>query len=275
MTSDPTPTPIPFPLAMAQMWVTAGDLPGNLDRARQRIAEAAARGARIVLLPEAMDLGWTDPSAADHASPIPDGAACQALRRAAQAHRIWVCAGITERDGTRVFNAAVLIADTGAVVLHHRKINELEFAHALYARGDRVAVADTPFGRIGILICADAFVPGHPISRTLGLLGAQIILSPCAWAVPAGYDPAREPYGRLWRDCYGPVAREFGLWFAGVSSVGVLTGGPWAGRHCIGCSLLMDPSGNPVAEGPYGVAADTLLLAEIRPGSVSRRCLGP
>ncbi|MBX3732044.1 MAG: carbon-nitrogen hydrolase family protein [Verrucomicrobiae bacterium] len=154
------PSPVPFPLAMAQMLVTGGDLSGNLDRARQRIAEAAARGARIVLLPEAMDLGWTDPWTADHASPIPDGTACQALRRAAKAHRIWICAGITGRDGNRVFNAAVLISDAGAVVLHHRKFNELKFAHALYAPGDQVAVAVTPFGRIGILICADAY-EGH------------------------------------------------------------------------------------------------------------------
>ena len=62
--------------------------------------------------------------------------------------------------------------------------------------------------------------PGFPVSRSLGMMGAQIILSPCAWAVPADRDPVREPYGALWRDSYSPVAREFGLWIAGVSNVG-------------------------------------------------------
>ncbi|MBN8248871.1 MAG: carbon-nitrogen hydrolase family protein, partial [Verrucomicrobia bacterium] len=206
---------------------------------------------------------------------IPDGAPCRDLRQAARQHRIWVCAGLTERAGPQVFNAAVLISDSGEVVLHHRKINELDFARDLYACGDRVAVADTPLGRLGLMICADAFVPGHPISRTLGAMGAQLILSPSSWAVPADHDPVREPYGGLWRDSYGPVAREFGLWIAGCSNVGPITGGPWAGRRCIGCSLLVDPSGQPVLEGPYGADAEALLMATLRLEPQARQCRTP
>jgi len=265
----------PLPLALAQLTVVGGDLAGNLRRALQRIAQAATEGARIVLLPEAMDTGWTDPSAAEHARPIPNGSTCQALRDAARTHRIWVCSGLTERSGDQVYNAAVLISDLGEVVLHHRKINELDFAHALYAPGDRVAVADTPFGRVGLMICADAFAPGHPVSRTLGMMGAQLILSPSSWAVPFDHDPVQEPYGSLWRDSYGPVAREFGLWIAGCSNVGVITGGPWSGRRCIGCSLVVDPSGQPAVQGPYGVAADTLLTARVTVLPRARRCIGP
>jgi len=264
-----------FLLALAQIQVAGGDLAGNLDRARRSIAEAAAQGARVVVLPETMDLGWTHPSASDLAGPIPDGAACRALRDAARQSGVWVCAGLTERAGDRVFNAAVLVSDSGEVVLHHRKINELDFAHTLYAPGDRLSVVETPFGKVGVMICADAFVPGHPISRTLGSMGAQLILSPCAWAVAAGHDPVREPYGGLWRDSYGPVAREFGMWIAGCSNVGPITAGPWAGRQCIGCSLLVDPTGNPVLQGPYGVAAESLLLARIQPKPSPRRCLEP
>ena len=52
-----------YKLAMAQMKVEAGKIDANLDRATERIKEAAAKGAKIVLLPEVMDLGWTDPSA--------------------------------------------------------------------------------------------------------------------------------------------------------------------------------------------------------------------
>ena len=35
--------------------------------------------------------------------------------------------------------------------------------------------------------------------------------------------------GNLWRDNYGPVASDFRLWIAGVSNVGPITAGPWAG----------------------------------------------
>lgn len=264
-----------FTLALAQLRVEGGEVAANLSRAKDAIDAAARQGAGIVLLPEALDCGWTDPSARIQAGGIPEGPACQALRAAAAEHRIWVCAGLVERSGECLFNAAVLIRPDGAVVLHHRKLNELDLAHDLYAPGDRLGVAETPFGTIGVMICSDGFVPGLPVARTLGLMGARVILSPCAWAVPSDHDPVREPYGALWRESYAPVAREFGLWIAGVSNVGPVRSGPWAGRRCIGCSLLVGPDGSPVAQGPYGESAEALLLARIQVSPARRACLGP
>ena len=251
-------------LALAQMLVEPGEILRNLARAEQRIGEAAAGGAQIVLLPEALDCGWTHPSAHEFAGTIPGGKACEQLRAAARQHRIMVCAGIIERDGDRLFNAAVLISAEGEILLHHRKLNELDIAHGCYAQGDRLAVAHTSLGCFGVMICADAFAPGQVISRTLGLMGADIILSPCAWAVPADHDNAREPYGQLWRDCYGPVARDFRMWIAGVSNVGPIHSGTWAGRKCIGSSLLVGPDGREVLQGPYGEDAEAILYADIK-----------
>ena len=113
------------------------------------------------------------------------------------------------------------------------------------------------------MICADAFAKGEVISRALGCMGADIILSPCAWAVPADYDDASEPYGQLWRSAYQSVAREYSMWIAGVSSVGPINAGPWQGRNCIGCSLVIDADGREVLQGPYGVGAETTLYVDI------------
>jgi predicted amidohydrolase len=249
-------------LAMAQMLVEPGRRSENLARAEQRIAEAAQRDAQIVVLPEAVPLGWTDPSSQKLADEIPAGETCNVLRNAARRHGLFVCSGVVERDGDQVFNAAVLIDPAGDVILRHRKINELDFAKSIYALGDRVQVAETRFGRIGLIICADGFAPGQVISRTLALMGAKLILSPCAWAVPADHDNEREPYGQLWLDNYGPVCREFGISICGVSNVGPITAGPWRGRKCIGNSLLMGPGGEVLAWGPYGENADTVVLAD-------------
>ena len=101
------------------------------------------------------------------------------------------------------------------------------------------------------------------ISRTLALMGAQIIVSPCAWAVPADHDQAREPYGALWRGCYGGVARDHRIWIAGASNVGPITAGAWAGRKCIGCSLVVGPEGESVAQAPYGENAESLLIVDV------------
>lgn len=254
-----------FKLALAQMRVAGGAKEANLARAARFIADAAKAGAQVVLLPETLNLGWTHRSARDAADGIPDGETCTRLRAAARHHGVYVCAGLVESAGDRRFNAAVLISPQGELLLHHRKLNELDLAHDLYAPGDRLGVASTPLGTFGVMICADAFARGQVVSRTLGLMGAQVILSPCAWAVPAEHDNVREPYGALWIENYTPVARDFGLWIAGCSNVGEIDDGPWRGRRCIGDSLVVNPAGEPVLRGPHGVDAEALLLVDVRP----------
>lgn len=252
-----------FKLALAQMRVEGGAKEANLLRAERYIADAAAAGARVVLLPEALNVGWMHTSARTGADVIPDGEACRRLRQAARRHRIYVCAGLIERTADQLFNAAVLIGPTGEILLHHRKLNELDLAHDLYAQGDRLGVASTPLGTFGLMICADGFAPSQMVSRTLGLMGADVILSPCAWAVPAEHDNTREPYGQLWLDNYCPVARDFRLWIAGCSNVGMIDEGPWRGRPCIGASYVIDHTGAIAVQGPYGVDAETILLVDV------------
>ena len=248
---------------MVQMRVEGGCKGENISRAEERIAEAAESHAHVALLPEALTLGWTHPSAATEAEPVPGGESCKRLAECARKHRIYVCAGLIERAGDDVFNSAVLLSPKGELLLHHRKINEIDIARPYYAQGDRLNVATTPLGKFGLMICSDAFAFGQVLSRSLAMMGAALILSPCAWAVPSDHDNAREPYGQLWRDSYGPVAREFHLWIAGTSNVGWLREGPWAGRKCIGCSLLVGPDGEQAVMGPYGHDAEAILYAPI------------
>jgi predicted amidohydrolase len=254
-----------FRLGLVQMRVDGGDRSANLGRAARRVEEAAAGGARVVVLPEAMDCGWTHPSARTLASAVPGGDTVDALADAARRHRVYVCSGLVERDGDRLYNAAVLIDPDGRLLLHHRKLNELDIAHDLYAQGDRLGVARTPLATFGVMICADGFAPGQVVSRTLALMGADVILSPSAWAVSAAHDNQRRPYGDEWRACYVPVAKEHGVWMVGVSNVGPVAEGPWAGRKCIGCSLVVGPDGRTVAQGPYGEDAEAVLFVDVVP----------
>jgi predicted amidohydrolase len=263
-----------FRLALAQMPVIGGQREENLRCAAESIREAAHAGAAVVLLPEAIDCGWCHESARTDAGSIPDGPACVRLREAARTHGVHVCAGLIEHSGDHLFNSAVLISPEGEVVLHHRKLNELGMAHHLYALGDRLAVAHTPLGTIGLMICADAFAPGQVVSRALGMMGAQIILSPCAWAVTPDHDNAKEPYGQLWLDNYAPVAKHFQMWIAGASNVGWVIDGEWSGHKCIGCSLVMNPDGVPALRGPYGAEASELLCVDISLARHARRSDG-
>jgi predicted amidohydrolase len=252
-----------FKLAMVQMYVEGGALDVNLRHAVDLIEEASQNGADIVLLPEVMDLGWTHSSALDFAFPVPDGRTFNTLAKAAKENNVFLCAGIVEKDADNIYNSAVLINNRGDLLIKHRKLNELDIAHNLYAQGDRLNVCHTEYGTIGLHICADAFAKDMALSRSLGYMGADIILSPSSWAVPPDHDNKKDPYGDEWNTVYEPVAREFGIWIIGVSNVGPVTDGPWKGWNCIGCSLAVNPDGKEVMKGPYGVDADTILYVDI------------
>jgi predicted amidohydrolase len=153
-------------VGMAQMLVEGGQPESNLRRAVTMIHDAAARGAAVVVLPECLDLGWTHPCARRLARPIP-GPHSDRLADAAIDAGVFVAAGLVERDGGRLYNAAVLISPDGEIVLKHRKINELAIAFDLYETGSSLAVAETQIGRIGLNICADNFSPTLWRSDTL------------------------------------------------------------------------------------------------------------
>lgn len=251
-----------FKLGMAQMLVEGGAVEQNLARATQMIAQAAEKDCKIVVLPECLDLGWTDPSARALAQPIP-GPRSKVLCRAAQEAQIYVAAGLTERDGDKIYNAAVLISPDGDILLKHRKINIMDIAQDLYATGDCLRVVKTPLGAIGLNICADNFPNSLALGHSLARMGAQILLSPSAWAMPANHNNDKEPYGGLWRGSYTTLTKLYDITVIGVSNVGRLRGGPWQGYKCIGCSLAMGPGGKILAQGPYGEAAETLLVVPV------------
>ncbi len=250
---------------MGQMLVEAGRPQSNLSRMRTVIEEARQHGADLVLLPELLDCGWCDESAREHARSIP-GETFDTLSQAAADSGVHLCAGLSERAGENIYNSAVLISPTGDLLLKHRKVNELSIARHIYATGKSAkAICETPLGTLGLMICSDGFFPGQALTRALARAGARLILSPCAWAVAPDHDQEREPYGHLWRDVYGRVAREHGIWIAGCSNVGEIRHGAWAGHHCIGSSMLVAPGGEVRASGPYGRAAEQVVIAKVTP----------
>jgi len=253
----------PFNLAMGQLYVEGGNKEDNLTRAVSMIAEAAKDGCEMIVLPECLDLGWTHPSAHQLADDIP-GRTSERLCQSAEENHIFVIAGLTERDGSRIFNSALLIDPSGEILLKHRKINILSIAQDIYSIGNSLGVVETQFGAIGIDICADNFPSSLTIGHTLARMGAHFILSPSAWAVEADFDNEKTPYGEMWKKSYRTLARLYGITIVGVSNVGVLNAGVWKGRKAIGCSLAIGPDEEILAEGPYGEEAEALIKIKVR-----------
>ena len=254
---------IGYKVGMGQMLVEGGEVAANLNRAVQMIDRAAKESCKIVVLPECLDIGWTYIEAPKLAQPIP-GKVSEILSLAAREKNVYVVAGLTERSEEHIYNTAVLISPEGEILIKHRKINILKIAQGLYSIGNRLSVTHTSLGTIGINICADNFPTSLVFAHSIARMGAQILLSPSAWAVPADHDNAKKPYGSLWRESYTALAKLYDMTIIGVSNVGWIKSGPWDGRKCIGCSIAVGPDGTLLTQCQYGVTAETFKAVEVK-----------
>lgn len=149
----------------------------NTAQACAAIDEAADAGVQYVVFPE----GYPGPYSGSMESD-----ALERVRERARARRIWVSAGRLERGALAdTFHIThVLIDDGGEIRACYRRVqpNHPVFnAYLLGGRhhvlpGDELMTVDAPFGRIGLLICSELFVP--ELSRILMLRGADLIVAP-------------------------------------------------------------------------------------------------
>lgn len=229
-------------IGMAQMLVEGGESDRNMKRAAEKIEEAHIQGCDLVLLPETMDLAWTHPSVYDEAEPIP-GQRSQMLADLAKKFKIYICAGLTEREGDKHYNTALLINDQGEIMLKYRKINLLEVEFPYYEVGKQLAVVDSPWGWLGLNICADNYADGIHLGHALARMGAQILLSPSSWTVDYLVDETQDPYKDKWFKPYHHLADLYDMVIVSTTSVGYIVGGPYEGKKMIGSSLAVNKQG--------------------------------
>lgn len=208
------------------------------------LEQAAEQGAQLACLPETCLMGWVNPEAHELASPIP-GPATERLGELARRHGIMIAVGIAERSGEGLHDSAVLIDADGALLLRHRKVNVLsELMTPPYTPGrvEDVAVAETRFGRIGLLICADTFEA--PVVAALAALEPDLVLVPYGWAAPAAAWP---DHGRSLHAWIEHTARATGAPVVGVDAVGAVHHGPWKGYVYGGQSAVCGADGESLA----------------------------
>ncbi|MEQ8895641.1 MAG: nitrilase-related carbon-nitrogen hydrolase [Roseovarius sp.] len=168
-------------VAAAQYSPVLGDNQANLDTSLGWIDRAAAEGTSLLVLPECCLSGYVfadTEAAAPHATSI-DGPAISAWRERAARHGLTLAAGIIEVADGNLYDSAVVITPDGNVTTY-RKLHLWSIERDLYRPGNRAVIADTPVGRVGIMICYDLWFP--ELSRTLVLDGAQMIVCPANWA---------------------------------------------------------------------------------------------
>jgi predicted amidohydrolase len=250
-------------IASAQILIVGGDQQGNLGRAKEAISTAKSRGADFVVLPECSNFGWTDSSALLGAVEISKDTFIAGIVQCAKAESIYVAVGFVERKGEHLYNSALLIDESGEIQIHHRKINELHFAKELYQTGSEVFSAETRFGTVGLMICADALSETEQVIERLVEKGVDIILSPSAWAVAPEHDNDLNPYGSLWIDAYRNGLKNSKTWIIATSNVGVIAEGVWQSHLCIGNSIASGPNHDELQISPFGKDAIHIEIIEV------------
>jgi len=247
-------------LGLAQLLVEGTEPERNFERAERLVRRAKEAGCDMVLLPETIDFAWTHPDALKEAQPIP-GPFSDVFCQMAKDVGIWLCVGLTERTDDGNYNTALLISDQGVIIGRHRKINLLTVEFLFYRVGQKLEVFDTPFGRIGLNICADNYMDAIDIGHCLARMGAQLILAPSSWTVNHSITEAEDPYRDKWMKPLGTMAKTHGIVIASATSVGYIVGGPYEGKKMVGCSLCVGPDGL-LAQGAFNEFAGDLVTVE-------------
>jgi predicted amidohydrolase len=175
--------------AAVQLAPVIGDLDGNRERARAAIADAAAQGASLIVLPELAVSGYRFEDRAEAraaAEPI-DGPTVGGWTALATAHGLTIVGGICELGAADALHDTVAIVGRDGLLASYRKTHLWNRERDLFEPGDVAPpVVVTEHGRVGVALCYDSWFP--ELMRDLALAGAEVI------AVPMNNTAAQPPH---------------------------------------------------------------------------------
>ena len=241
--------------AVIQM-VSQDDVLANLTQARQLLEQAAAGGARLAVLPENFAaMGRRDLAALGRAEALGQGPILPWLRQAARDLGLWIVAGTLplpsdEAPEAKPCACSLLIDEQGERVARYDKLHlfDVEVADNRgsyresddFAHGQRIVVADTPVGRLGLSVCYDLRFP--ELYGALRQAGAELISAPAAFTAVTG--------AAHWQVLVRARAIETQCYLLAAGQGGEHPGS----RQTFGHSAIDDPWGRVLAEQDRGEA---------------------
>ena len=229
----------------------------NLETAERLVAQAAATGADVVVLPEKWNAIGTTEELHSAAESLDGGESVEAMAEWSRGHGITLVGGsITERrEGREKLSNTSLVFDSGGeIVATYRKIHlfDVEVGGVVYRESDAEEPGEEPVvvtvegWGIGLSVCYDVRFP--ELYRILALERAELVTVPAHFTTPTGKDH--------WHVLLRARAIENQLYVAAAAQVGeTLPGKPAYGR-----SLIVDPWGTVLAQAPD---EETVITAEL------------
>lgn len=231
-----------FTVAVLQL-DSQDDVQKNLDTVVSFIEEAAARGAKLITMPESMNYVGLDN--AGHAEEIPGGPTFQLMAEQAKKYGVWLhCGSIYEKNPNdpRPFNSTMVIDPQGNLAAKYHKIHPFDVVipngpvnreSERICPGNEIVTVDTgEVGHLGLSICYD--MRFAEMYRIMALEGAEILLTPADFTMPTGKDH--------WETILRTRAIENGCYVVAPAQYGVKPK-----FQAYANSLVVDPWGNVIA----------------------------
>jgi len=236
-------------LALIQQANTA-DTAQNLERTIRSIRMAAADGAQVILLQELFNTLYFctgyDESAFVHAESNDSPLLKRMQQLAAELELVIVVPYFEKRAPGVYHNSAVIFDADGQEAAFYRKMHipdDPGFCEKYYfTPGDLgYKVADTRYGKIGILICWDQWYP--EAARITAMMGADLLVYPTAIGVLATETEAQKTeFREAWEMIQRSHAIANGCFVAAINRVGIESGTTFWGD-----SFVVGPFGQWVA----------------------------
>jgi len=251
---------MPIRAACAQIAPEKAEVSTNLDPIADIIRQAASLDRGLVVFPEPSPTGYFLEGGVLEASLESEVLAQELATRLSGAGPIDIVLGFYEREAGNLYNSAAYLEWDGASITTravYRKFflptygvfDEERFVSA----GSEMAVFDTRFGRVALLICEDVW---HSILPTLAAVrGAQILIVPAASPARGFAGPDIENHAR-YRRLLTAISEEHGVFCVNAQLCGFE-----GGKGFVGGSMSTDPFGKLIAEAP--IAEPHLLTFEI------------
>ncbi|MEO8554227.1 MAG: carbon-nitrogen hydrolase family protein [Kofleriaceae bacterium] len=233
---------------------SVGDLTANLEVCKKLVGEAAAGGAKLVVLPECFSfLGRADGEKMKAAEVLDgSGPVLRTLAELATRHGVWIIGGgtpeIVPGDAKRAYNTAVVVDPRGRLVTRYRKIHlfDVDIPGGATLResdgtvaGEGLEVVDIEGVPVGLSICYDLRFP-ELYRRLVQELGAQVVVIPAAFTAHTG--------AAHWHVLMRARAIENQCWIVAAAQWGKHNDK----RESYGHSLIVDPWGTIVGEQAEG-----------------------
>ena len=241
-------------IAVVQATFAAGDVADNLQRMGTfvRTCKEKHPATKLILFPELAATGYFLSSQLRTWAEKKDGPIFKKMSSLAREYGLYIGYGYVEKEeGTEhIYNSFALLDDGGHLVAHYRKIHLTPLERDLFTAGREFVTADTPFGKVGLLICWDLAFP--EAARILALRGAELLLAPSAWERP--YEEAYLRFGMA-------RAIDNTVFLATCNHVGQSVGDKGITLRFFGGARIFAPDGSVLAQ----MEEDTegILLGEI------------